>query len=77
MAEAASGWLIGKPIISTDPCSRFSHAATQGWGLGFCRAEKHVVSTLTVIWSRGVSFASRAYSSGIGEREALSSRSFV
>eukprot|EP00962_Isochrysis_galbana_P034420 scaffold11655_cov121-Isochrysis_galbana.AAC.1 len=39
-------------------CNLFSHAAMHGWGLGFCRAEKHAVSVLTVIWSRsrGVSY---------------------
>eukprot|EP00962_Isochrysis_galbana_P011567 scaffold3256_cov114-Isochrysis_galbana.AAC.17 len=30
-------------------------------------AEKHAVSVLTVIWSRGVLFASSAYSSGRGK----------
>eukprot|EP00962_Isochrysis_galbana_P021189 scaffold6250_cov151-Isochrysis_galbana.AAC.2 len=48
-------------------CNLFSHAAMHGWGLGFCRAEKHAVSVLTVIWSRGVLFASSAYSSGRGK----------
>eukprot|EP00962_Isochrysis_galbana_P042474 scaffold15909_cov128-Isochrysis_galbana.AAC.9 len=84
MAEPASGRLVGKPIIGTNPsvcdmlevevviprvvrCNLFSHAAMHGWGLGFCRAEKHAVSILTVIWSRGVSFSSSAYSSGRGK----------
>eukprot|EP00962_Isochrysis_galbana_P037448 scaffold13098_cov149-Isochrysis_galbana.AAC.1 len=48
-----------------------------GWGLGFCRAEKQAVSILTVIWSRGVLFASSAYCVLVGEGETLPTRSFV
>eukprot|EP00962_Isochrysis_galbana_P011102 scaffold3111_cov138-Isochrysis_galbana.AAC.1 len=39
----------------------------QGWGFEFIRAVKHAVSVLTEIWSRGVSAASSAYSSGRGK----------
>eukprot|EP00962_Isochrysis_galbana_P001757 scaffold459_cov117-Isochrysis_galbana.AAC.3 len=39
----------------------------QGWGFEFISAVKHAVSVFTEIWSRGVSAASSAYSSGRGK----------
>eukprot|EP00962_Isochrysis_galbana_P015157 scaffold4357_cov113-Isochrysis_galbana.AAC.13 len=47
--------------------SLLSHAARHGWGLVFSWAVKEAVRVLTVIWSRGVSSAPSAYSSGRGK----------
>eukprot|EP00962_Isochrysis_galbana_P023745 scaffold7204_cov102-Isochrysis_galbana.AAC.8 len=41
--------------------------AENAWGLVFSWAVKQAVRVLTMIWSRGVSSASSAYSSGRGK----------
>eukprot|EP00962_Isochrysis_galbana_P009108 scaffold2531_cov125-Isochrysis_galbana.AAC.3 len=85
VAKATRRRLIGEPIIGSNPsvCDVFEvevvvprgEKGVVGWSLEFSRAVKQAVSVLTVIWSRGVSSASSAYSSG--RREALPAWSFI